>query len=437
MKPYSTFIFESYSFDPKTGRIALRYSLDDELKFEETLLIPTPIPNPTPNPSLDAALFALHLIGGISYYKTCCPKKIEIRSGVLTKAQTQFWNAVYTKGLGEFFYKNDIDFQRLVRFPADKNICPTPSPSPSPAERGKHKVLLPIGGGKDSIVTLEKLRARGADVTLFRMGSHPLIEKIATLANLPLLSVERHLSSSLFDLNEQGALNGHIPITAYLSSLTIVISILFDFEEVAMSDEKSANEGNIEFKGEQINHQWSKSEEFERMFQEYVSVFIASDIRYASTLRNLTELEIAGEFCTYPQYFDCTTSCNKNWRIASVLNPSPSSNPLWCNHCPKCAFVFALYAAYLPKKTVVKIFGSNLFDDPSLLSLYKQLLGLEGFKPFECVGTAEEIREAFRMIKEQGNWDDTFIMKSFMEFVRPPLPNPLPTGEGTVVSSQR
>ncbi|OGJ60286.1 hypothetical protein A2635_00435 [Candidatus Peribacteria bacterium RIFCSPHIGHO2_01_FULL_51_9] len=418
MKPYSTFIFESYSFDPKTGQIALRYSLDNELKFEETLVFSqssVSFDSAQDDTALKRALFALHLIGGISYYKTCCPKKIEIRSGVLGKEQAQFWNMVYTKGLGEFFYKNNIDFRNLIQFPYTPN--PTPSVLAKRVGISDHpKTLVPMGGGKDSTVTIEKLRASDADITLFRMGSHPLINKIANIANLPLLTVERHLSPILFELNEQGALNGHIPITAYLSFLTIIIAILFDFEEVAMSNEKSASEGNREFNGEQINHQWSKSEEFEQLFQNYVRTFITPEIHYKNILRDLTEFEIAKEFCKYPQYFDDTTSCNTNWRLQT--KDSRLQTAKWCGSCPKCAFVFALFAAYLPKETLLRIFGKNLFDDASLLPMYKQLLGQEGFKPFECVGTAEETREAFALARKREEWNDT-VMMNFFENIFP------------------
>lgn len=65
----------------------------------------------------EAALFALHLAGGTSYYKTCCPKEIEVQSGKLNADQAAFWNTVYERGLGEFFYQNQIDFRKLIQFP--------------------------------------------------------------------------------------------------------------------------------------------------------------------------------------------------------------------------------------------------------------------------------------------------------------------------------
>lgn len=406
MKQYDTFIFDSYSWDPKEGTVTLNYSLDDDLTFTETLTFPaSPFLDASRQDDFDRALFALHLIGGISYYKTCLPKKIEVRSGTLTEEQATFWNSVYENGLGEFFYKNNTDFEGLIRFPGTKAEL-REAQTPGFHAPG-NQVLIPVGGGKDSVVTIELLREKGAAMTLLRLGHHLLIEKLASTAALPLLTINRALSPELFKLNADGALNGHIPITAYLSCVTIAAAILYGFDAVAMSNEKSANEGNVEFRGKMINHQWSKSEEFERMFQKYVSDFITPRISYSSILRPMTELQIVQRFARYPQYFHCTTSCNTNWRIlgkkdgGAAMNRSAATGA-WCCRCPKCAFVFALYAAFLPKETVLEIFGKDLFADPSLHPLYRELLGLEGFKPFECVGTPEETKEAFDLAKANG-----------------------------------
>jgi hypothetical protein len=401
MKQYASFIFDSYEWHPSTGKVELKYSLDDEVHFLETLTFPAP---PTVlhgrESEFDRALFALHLIGGVSYYKTCLPRKIEIRSGTLSPEQAKFWNTVYENGLGEFFFRNNIDFTGLLNFPSGIDVKAPSSTTPQHATRNP-KLLVPVGGGKDSVVTVEKLKKSGADITLLRMGHHPLIDTLANAMGLPLLTIDRALSAELFKLNAEGALNGHIPITAYLSFVTVVTSILYGFDQVAMSNERSANFGNIEFHGKEINHQWSKSEEFEKLFQDYVHRHITPGVHVFSALREMTELQVVEQFAKYPQYFSCTTSCNTNWKILAAPR-GRDSGFTWCGRCPKCAFVFALYAAYLPKDTVLNIFGKNLFDDPSLKPLYKQLLGLEGFKPFECVGTPEEARGAFTLAQKNG-----------------------------------
>lgn len=430
MQQYDSFIFDSYNFDPATCRIELRYSLDDELKFAETLQLPPSQDSSPDSQVLNAALFALHLIGGISYYKTCLPKKIEIRSGQLTKDQAKFWNTVYEQGLGEFFFKNKIDFRGLINFPAtasDSGSSVTTATRNQKPETNK-RALVPLGGGKDSVVAAEILRAAGIDITLFRMGSHPVITELAKKMRLPLLEVDRRLDPLLFKLNTEGALNGHVPITAYLSFLTVVVAVIGGFDWIVMSNERSADEGNVEFMGKEINHQWSKSLEFERAFQNYVKTYITGEVDYFSLLRPWSEMQIAKRFADLAVYHTHATSCNANWKILTKNSLPPRERVgerggLWCGHCPKCAFVFAIMAPFLPRPTMERIFGKNLFADPSLLSLYRELLGLEGFKPFECVGTPGETKAALLLAQETGEWDNTAVIKMFLKEVLPTIKN--------------
>ncbi|MDD4628385.1 MAG: hypothetical protein PHE68_03260 [Candidatus Peribacteraceae bacterium] len=427
MKQYSTFIFDSCVFLPETGKIELNYALDDEVFFTETIILPTPYAL-RPTPPSESALFALHLIGGISYYKTCCPKTIKIRSGSLSPEQAKFWNTLYTKGLGEFFFRNQINFHDLIDFPSASITQSKPTPY---ALRPTPKLLVPIGGGKDSTVTVELLKKAGYDITLFRIGKHPLIEETAKIMELPLLTVERHLSPALFNLNAEGALNGHVPITAYLSLLSAIIAEIYGFDAVVMSNERSANEGNTEYLGETINHQWSKSIECERMLRIALKDS-GSPVEYFSLLRPLSELSIVQLFAALPQYFSCVTSCNTNWRLTATLSPSPSpigggaggGGNRWCAHCPKCAFAFTMFSAFLPEEKLMEIFGKNLFNEEALQPFFRQLLGLEGFKPFECVGTPEETSAAFLLAHERKDLEDTKAMQLFVTDVLPKIRGP-------------
>jgi hypothetical protein len=45
--------------------------------------------------------------------------------------------------------------------------------------------------------------------------------------------------------------------------------------------------------------------------------------------------------------------------------------------------------------------GKNLLLDPSLEPTYRQLLGIEGDKPLECVGEIKESRAAMRLAQQQ------------------------------------
>ncbi|MCF7844535.1 MAG: hypothetical protein K9M03_01760 [Kiritimatiellales bacterium] len=414
MDKYNSFIFDTFDFDQKSGKVELKYSLDDTVRFLETVEFLGDY-QPVSLTILDRAFLALHLIGGISYFKTACPPNIQVQSGELNADHAAFWNRVYHKGLGEFCFQNKIDPTTLASFTATE-VTPLLD-----IERPKNagSVLVPIGGGKDSIVTIELLKKAGKDVTLMRMNEHPLVTELIEATGLPSISLERTLSQRLFELNKQGALNGHVPITAYVSCLSVVTALLYGFESIAMSNERSANEGNIEKDGQMVNHQWSKSWEFENLFSEYIKSYITTDLNYFSLLRHLSEFAITKYFATLPEYFTKVTSCNRNWKISRE-----DTSERWCCECPKCAFSFCMYSAFLPLDTLVEIFGKNLYSETSLRILYRELLGLEGMKPFDCVGTAEEVQAAFILAHKRGDLDSTPIMQMFLEEVLPTIKDP-------------
>jgi len=429
MKKYSTFHFSGYSWNHHAGKISLRYALDNELRFEEILQLPEPVSDERLKErhwQIERLLRALHIIGGISYYKTCLPKQIVFgEDEPLSKKDADFWESVYENGLGEFFYQNDIDFRGLIHFPKNKSAKSyKPKATSRPTEREEApRILVPIGGGKDSIVTAELLKKSGHQLTLFRMNADPKIDALAHQLGLPLLNVRRSIDTTLFQLNSQGALNGHVPITAYVSILACLLAELYDFDMVAMSNEQSANIGNVQYLGKDINHQWSKSEEFEKMLSRFLKESVETDIKYVSVLRQMSELQIVRIFCDYPQYFPLATSCNQNWAITNEQGET-SNEKRWCQKCPKCAFVFACMAAFLPKKTVERIFGGNMFEDETLLDLYRELLGIKNFKPFECVGTKEETIMAFLHIRMKKELAETPVMKMFETEVLPTIDDP-------------
>jgi UDP-N-acetyl-alpha-D-muramoyl-L-alanyl-L-glutamate epimerase len=422
MKQYSTFHFSGYSWNHHAGKISLKYSLDRSVDFEELVLLPEAVTDERLKArewEIERMLFALHLIGGISYYKTCLPRAIKVESGELGKAEGKFWNTVYEKGLGEFFFRNTIDFRGLVKFPETKKAAAS-----LPAMRKKHdanplkRILVPIGGGKDSVVTAELLKKSGANVTLLRMEPHPLVDELVHALGLPMITVRRQLSPVLFDLNKSGALNGHVPVTAYLSILSVLIAILYDYDAVVMSNERSADEGNVEYKGLTVNHQWSKSLEFEKMLRRHIAETVIDQTEYFSLLRPLSELRIAEIFAGYPQYFTRFSSCNRNWVITGER---PDTR--WCGACPKCAFVYSCMAAFLPKKELITIFGSDFFGNEALLPLFRELLGIEKFKPLECVGTPEETKAAFLLAHRRGELKGTPVMTMFEKEVLPSIKN--------------
>jgi hypothetical protein len=313
--------------------------------------------------------------------------------------------------LGEFFYKNKIDFRGLVEFPYVEQFQ-----EKAITFSRKERVLLGLGGGKDSIVAAEILKKQKKDFDLFTVGTSQIQEDVAEVIGRKPIVFRRELDSKLFDLNkEKGTYNGHIPISAIYAFLGLFGAILYDYRFVVVGNEKSANYGNVTYLGEVINHQWSKSEEFENLLREYVKKFITLDVSYSSILRNLTELEVMREFVKFPKYFRVFSSCNTNFKMSAPLRSDELRRGIWCAKCAKCLFVFTLLAGFISKEELLGIFGKNLFEDNALLKTFKELLGLENFKPFECVGTPEEMKMALERVSKKGEFSKTPLMEFYVK----------------------
>lgn len=402
------FIFDTIV--PSENTIRFSYILkqgEKRYSFTETIHLPDLPRSLVPEDLLQRVLQSVHLALGISYWKLFCSTEIQINGYSLTPSQATFWNAVYTKGLGEFFYKNQIDFRGLVSFPSD-----TTPVSPVHLPR-RNRSLVGIGGGKDSIVTAELLKKadRPFDgLVVETQKNYPLVDEVAAAIGVPVVRIRREIDEELFvATKEKGAYDGHIPISAVYAFLGLLTATLYDYDTVVVSNERSSNVGNVSYLGETINHQWSKSAEFEQMMQHYIHDTLTPDIAYLSLLRPYSEYQITKLFSVYPRYFPLFSSCNRNFSIHH------QANTRWCGECPKCAFVFVLLAACIDKEQVLSFFGKNMLADKSLLPLYKQLLGLEGIKPFECVGTPEEVTYALRQIHEKGAYEGDPIMQFFVK----------------------
>lgn len=402
----SLFTFKGYEAQIDEGVTRFHYQLTRGIatyNFTDTLLFKPPTASRLKkiNTShLDGILQSLHLILGISYWKLTCSKNIQIETFTLTKSQADFWNTVYTKGLGEFFYKNSIDYRNLIHFPYGEQ-----EQSSVYKENFRDRSLVLLGAGKDSIVAAELMKKNDKDFALFSMNALSIHRKIAQLIDAPLYTIERTIDPQLFDLNRlPGVYNGHVPISAVYAFVSIFGGILYDYRYVVAANEASANIGNVSYLGTEINHQWSKSYEFEQRLQVYTKQHLVDNLLYFSLLRPLTEMHIVKLFSTYTKYLDHFTSCNRNFRIRDR-----NISRLWCGECAKCAFVFLLLAAYVPKQKVVSIFQKDLLNDIKLLTLYKELLGIEGFKPFDCVGTSKEAVAAFERILSNREYQHDII----------------------------
>ena len=407
------FRFVRCTFDSDTGVAQLVYAFDHGPELVETLDFPgAPFRvDDARTQAMEQALRLLHLVAGVSYYKAAVPPDIRIDGYGIDDATATLLEDIYVNGLGEFAYRNGLNLHGRIRFPRSDDT----------AERAealglRQHALVAIGGGKDSLVSIEALRALGVEQTVSWIGGSQLIKACAERTGLPTLNIGRQLAPELFEYNRHGAWNGHIPVTAINSAILVFAALLHGADQVVFSNERSASYGSlIEGTGE-VNHQWSKGWTFERAFGEYVQARIATDIHYYSLLRPLSELAVARQFAKTDRYDAHFSSCNRNFHL---LGERPANR--WCGVCPKCHFVFLALAPFMPKPRLVGIFGRNLLDDSAQVPGYDSLLEFKDHKPFECVGEGKESRAAMASLAQRPEWREDAIVKRFAREIQPQL----------------
>ena len=407
------FRFVRCGFDTATGVAELAYAFDDGPELVETITVPGApfVLDGTRAVAVERALRLLHLVAGVSYYKAAVPGEIRVDGHAIDADTAALLEQVYLNGLGEFAYRNGLDLHGRIRFPVAAS-----APAPAPALGLEPRALVAIGGGKDSLVSIEALRTAGVEQTVAWIGGSQLIRTCAGRTGLPLLNVGRALAPQLFEINRQGAYNGHIPVTAVNSAILVLAALLTGTGQVVFSNERSASYGSLIPGTGEVNHQWSKGWAFERAFGEHVERTVAADLRYYSLLRPLSELAVARQFAKKDHYDAYFSSCNRNFHI---LGEKPAQR--WCGLCPKCHFVFLALAPFMPKTRLVRIFGRNLLDDDSQAPGFDALLEFQDHKPFECVGEGRESRAAMAALATRAEWREDALVARFAREIRPQL----------------
>lgn len=386
-----SFFFDDYNFDATSRTLTLTYKIDEVYSFTETYIFDFMFSGDIDMLALDRAFQTLFFLAGVSYYKTLLPAKIIVNKGDIDRSAAEFYSKTYQKGLGEFFYVNQLNPTTPITFPITQTNIPALSASPD--SKG---LLIGIGGGKDSLVSVELLKNTPIVATWslnHRSQLTPLVEVIGTKH----LWVERKIDPQLLTLKDDPeAYNGHIPISSVFAAVGTIAAILGGYQYSVVSNENSANEPTLLYKGIEINHQYSKSLEFEQGFQNHLQRNLGGSYGYFSFLRPLSELAIAELFgkIAFKKYQDFFSSCNRAYVHGS-------SHMSWCGKCSKCAFTFLLLTPFIDRPDIEKLWGKNLLLEPALESTYKQLLGIEGDKPLDCVGEIKEGRAAMRLAQKQ------------------------------------
>ena len=385
MKTFNKFYFRGFDFDKTTLVAKFYYSFDNEVNFCETINFACQWFTKREKLNLDIInniLFHISIALWIGYYKAYPTKELILTYAKLNKEQINFWQKFYKKWLWEFLYKNKLDPTHLFQF---KNE--TKKEFKKIDFSNSEKYLLPIWWGKDSLVSAEILKEKWLEFDLITFWKdYPIHQKTSESVGKNRILITRKMDDKLFEMNKNWYYNGHVPISGIIAFVLELVSYIYDYKYIIMSNEKSANYGNTQRKWLDINHQYSKSLEFEKDLNKYVELYISSQVKYFSILRWMYEVKIAKLFSQYKQYFDTFSSCNSNFRINQDWK-----NPRWCNNCPKCVFVYSILRPYISHKETIEIFGEELFEKIELKQLFKELLWIDGIKPFECVWTNEEM----------------------------------------------
>ncbi|MEU5528099.1 hypothetical protein ABZ744_14265 [Micromonospora chersina] len=412
LRRMDAFTFPSYSIDFATGEVLFDYALtgpDGEQRFTEVVTLPLPAEPVSDETAATLArvLELLHVVAGVSYYKAAAPPRL-VLPAPLGAAAADLVTAVYTKGLAEYAYRNQLPHVLELR----PEVPAGSVEAAAPLDNSDRRPLSAVGGGKDSIVTLEALRRAGFDPVPFSVNPNHVIVSVNEASDLVPLAARRRIDPVLFDLNAAGALNGHIPVTAINSLIAVATAVLHGLGPVVMSNERSASDPNLVWQGHEINHQWSKGVEAEGLLRAALAEHAGLTEPYFSLLRSLSELHIARLFADTDRYDAVVTSCNAAFKLRDA-------SERWCRDCPKCRFVFLAMAPFMPRERLTAIFGGDLLADESQIPGYRELLGVDGHKPFECVGEVEESVVALSLLAEQEQWRDAPVIRALVEAVPP------------------
>lgn len=385
---YPNFVYESFSIENSDTEIIIKFKFEIEnlRTFEPEVRIQKSNLNIKIDDKLienaKNAVFHMGLVELISYWKATCSPNVIIKAGQINEEQINWFKKLYYYGLGELFYTNGIktninDFMNIT--------CKSDETFEDVTNTSNKGYLIPIGGGKDSCVTLECLKNETDNYCIIVNPKPVTLDcaKAAGYGDDRIVKITRIIDKNLLDLNSKGYINGHTPFSSMLAFLSYFVADIIGKKYVVVSNESSANESNVE--GEKVNHQYSKSVEFENDFRYYSAKYLKRNTEYLSFLRPLNELQIAKAFSKYNKYHKVFKSCNVG---------SKGQTWQWCCNCPKCLFVYTILSPFLYKEKLVDIFGEDLFERKDLLKTFIELTGNGDNKPFECVGTYEEVNYA-------------------------------------------
>lgn len=393
------FIFKNYSFDKPTGVATFNYCFDDDLEFSERVVF-NKRNDIYDEDTLDRALFLSFILLGTSYYKAFPVKMVQLSSQI-SHFQAEFFNAVYQEGLSQFAYENSLTRNDLAVFQSSSEKQDDNADNNYQGEG----ILSLQSGGKDSLLVSVLLEESRHEFTPWFLSSGDHHPDVLNDFNEPLVVANRTIDKDALEVAKtRGAKNGHVPITYMVQSLALIQAILLGKNQVIVSIGNEGAEPNAVIGDLEVNHQWSKTWEAERLFSEYVSKCISKNIFVGSPIRAFSELRVTELFVKkcWNRYGHKFSSCN----VANYRQRVDNSNLRWCGDCPKCANSFLLFSAFVEANELKSLFsGQDLYSKPSLEYSFKGLLGIDGvMKPLECVGEVDELRLAYNKSQQSGGY---------------------------------
>lgn len=382
-------VFRVLGWDADGEDVALRYGIDGLGTFTERLTFVghDVAASASRSAVVRGALQLTLLAAATSYLKVCLPRRVEL--GALPPAAVAMVEALLTDGLAELAFDHDLDLTDAFDL-AYEPVEPLPATVSPPG------VLVPVGGGKDSAVTATVAATHDPDAATIAVNPRRSMRSTAEAVGLPLREVRRALDPQLFALNDAGAINGHVPITAIVGSICAVAAALEGRGTVLLSNERSADEPTRRLADRDVNHQYSKSSGFEQLHLAATRELTGGGVAVRSFLRPASELLIARAFAQHPHLLAAVNSCNR----AYALNAERIE---WCGDCPKCRFVQLTLAPFLDHDELVGRLGFDALDDPAQLPGVRALVDPDA-KPFECVGTVDEAQLALDLLADDPTW---------------------------------
>lgn len=414
---YPLFRFVSYDVTETDSTVELSYvfSIDGLKEFRPGWSFPKPEGvSVKDDPAFERLAFSMGMAEAVSYWKAVCSPEFRIECGSLDEDQKKWWKKLWYMGLGEFFYVNGItpDKESFVSI-----TCTGAETVPDEgAKRELSGCLVPVGGGKDSALTLETLVQAGEECRCYAINKRCSISATVETAGLPesaLITAQRHFDRSLIELNKAGCLNGHTPFSSIVAFSAEITAYLHGLKYVVLSNEASANESTVI--GIEVNHQYSKSFEFERDFHEYEQKYLRTGVYYFSFLRPLAEFQIAAMFVKHRKYLPVFRSCN----LGSKVSPD-----IWCCECPKCLFICLILSPFLTLDELKEVFGKDLLNDEGMTEYFTELIGASEHKPFECVGSIDEVKLAVTLAINRLNKEGKELPLLFRGFAAGDLYDP-------------